>query len=820
MSSQSFELAILISLKDAASTSADRVTGKLRSIGKEGKATLQIFEDLKKDFAKGLSIGAIGLAGLMALKKGADIAGDFEAAMSDLKIALSETSKSGEIDMVKLGDALNRSEQMTIKLGNKLPGTTEDFVQMVTQLKQGGLDIETILGGAGDAVANLAVVTNQVPKDTAKSFAAFGQQFELQAKDYEAAADLMARVAKSRDLSPDQLIEGSKYFQLRAGSALGFKGLEGAQDAVRLMAVLKKEGLEGSQAGTAPAAFFRELTDTKKLKELQKELGVTLSFFGKKDGKEGQFLGLENAFQQMERLRGLNPEKRDAALQKLLGDEGKAVGNILMKLGLEGYKKSNEQLERNLNLTRMIDEKTATYNAKVEALQGTLTNLKVSAFTPLLDDMKPLVDKANELVGSMVDFAQAHPDIAKAATRMAALGAVTVTVVSGVKALTTAWKMWKIVSAVTSGDSALLTFLQRVNSTTATTAAGLGGATTRAAWYKRELTGVPAMLGTTIVLTVGAEVLAYIYQLKQEADQAWEEAKGTAVSGAKTKERLYASPTSSDQIFKLSQAQAPAALDAFITGINARLRQEQLEHPSIVGPAVPLYGVYDLLKKAFYQPEASQAKIAQDLKSYMPELKMPAEFAFFMQAVQNNKKLSDGEKENYVKGASAAFPEAAAEYARAMEAAKAAGNDSTEAMRSLVEAGKSAAKSVGDLAPSANDAGRALKGLADRASSTNPAPAKTNADGTPVKVQSNAIGGRVQSDGMVHVHAGEHIVPARVSQPYSAGRTSNSGQGNTGPVYLQIFPAKGSAMAENPQAFGKQALKYVEHQMRRQRKRA
>src|SRR5260370_7678919 len=88
-----------------------------------------------------------------------------------------------------------RFQTLGIKLGNTLPGSTQDFVEMFTVLKQGGMQTERILGGAAQAVANLAVVTHQNPAELGKEFAQLGEMFQLNTqKEWNQAPSVFAPV--------------------------------------------------------------------------------------------------------------------------------------------------------------------------------------------------------------------------------------------------------------------------------------------------------------------------------------------------------------------------------------------------------------------------------------------------------------------------------------------------------------------------------------------------------------------------------------------------------------------------------------------------
>src|SRR6185503_9429789 len=156
---------------------------------------------------------------------------------------------------------------------------------------------------------NLAVISKQTPKDLAEPFGQYAQQFQLTGEEAKKLADLLARIQFSTGLKPQELIEGSKFFQLRAGLPLGLTGLSGADVSGRLLATLRTYGLEGGIGGRELGGFMTSLTFNQKeqqkaLLELRSKHGIDLQFFDKK----GAFMGMDNAFAQMEKFRKLSTQ--------------------------------------------------------------------------------------------------------------------------------------------------------------------------------------------------------------------------------------------------------------------------------------------------------------------------------------------------------------------------------------------------------------------------------------------------------------------------------------------------------------------------------
>jgi hypothetical protein len=90
-----FELAILLSLRDAASGKLNRFEEKLGATGRQGRNFLQEYEDLRKSMGRELSFIGAGFVGLHILKKGVDAAADYETSLPDLRSAYQELERAG-----------------------------------------------------------------------------------------------------------------------------------------------------------------------------------------------------------------------------------------------------------------------------------------------------------------------------------------------------------------------------------------------------------------------------------------------------------------------------------------------------------------------------------------------------------------------------------------------------------------------------------------------------------------------------------------------------------------------------------------------------
>jgi TP901 family phage tail tape measure protein len=499
MGASVYELSLLLTLKDMASGGLDRFEARLRRLGPESRRALEDYKKLREDAGRGIAIGGAGVATLALLNKGVQAAGNYEAALTDMRVAFAEAGRDGAAEMNKLTVAGER-------LGQRLPGTTQDFLELFTAMKQGGISTQTILDGAGESVAHLAVTMKRAPKELAEPFAAFGQQFQLAGKDYIALTDLMSRARATAGIMPEEIIMASKYAQLRGGLPLGFKGLEGASTMVQLLTLLRRSGMSGEQAGTNLATFLSRLTldQTKAqvgaVELLEKTKGIKLNFFDDK----GQFAGVDNMMQQLEKLRGLNPKERIGVMRDLFEAEGAGVANIFAEGGLSSLQATNEEMSRKIGLTKEISEQTATYNAKMEALLGTLENVKAITFMPMLNTLKPMVDVLNKGAGAAQDFSQEHQSLASAITHVIGVGGVALTLWGAYKTAASAIGLYRFVSQ-----------LGAVSNGVAGVGVELGKTNGQAGMLRNTLRSIAPMIKVAIVLEGAQQVFAAIQDLQR-----------------------------------------------------------------------------------------------------------------------------------------------------------------------------------------------------------------------------------------------------------------------------------------------------------------
>jgi hypothetical protein len=208
----------------------------------------------------------------------------------------------------------------------------------------------------------------------------------------------------------------------------------------------------------------------------------------------------------------------------------------MIESGVKGWKDTNAEIDRGSSLQDKINEKVATYNAKLESVQGTISNLTATTFTPLLDTLKPVLDTTNSIIGAMQGWAKEHQTITSIATHLFGVASAGLVVVGGVKSMVAAWRIWKMVTAIGGGEASLLAFLKR----TRTETDGLGTSATKATGRVGGLRGALSRLPAAVKISIAAIGIEYaisrVVDLLTEMrnlKQAQDDLAGTVATGEK-----------------------------------------------------------------------------------------------------------------------------------------------------------------------------------------------------------------------------------------------------------------------------------------------
>jgi len=328
-----------------------------------------------------------------------------EDAATGLKVAMMQAN--GQV-----GASFENINKLAIGLGNKLPGTTADFQNMMQMLVRQGIPAENILGGVGEATAYLAVQLKKTP-EAAAEFAA-----KMQDATGTASNDMMGlfdTIQKAFYLGVDDT--NMLSFFTKTSSVLKMvnkDGLKAAQGLAPISVMMDQMGMEGESAGNALRKVIQSGLDVKKVKAVnqvlgRQKLGINLDFT---DGKGG-FGGLDNLFKQLSKLRKLTDVKRTGVLKALFGDDAETlqVVNALIDKGKDGYDQIQDKMNRQASLNKRVDAQLNTLTNLWDAMTGTAINGLASIGSAFSGDTKKVITWLGDISEKFGKFAEQNPKV-------------------------------------------------------------------------------------------------------------------------------------------------------------------------------------------------------------------------------------------------------------------------------------------------------------------------------------------------------------------------------------------------------------------------
>lgn len=367
--------------------------------------------------AAGTGVGALMAAPILAYAKAEDAA-------TELKVAMMK--KGGEVST-----SFKEIDDLASRLGNKLPGTTADYQNMMTMLIRQGMPAKNILGGLAEATAYLSVQLKMTPEAAAEFASKLQDATRTVDKDM---MSLMDTIQRSHYLGVDQnnMLQGFAKLS-PALSVIRKEGAEAARALTPLLVMTDQAGMSGEGSGNAFRKIFQMSLDLKKVAKGNAALsgtGIRLDFT---DGK-GEFGGMEKMFAQLETLKGVNTQKRLAALKEVFGDDAETLQalSIMIEKGQAGYDEVQRKLAEQASLQERVNAQLGTLTKLWDAASGTFTNFLVKLGESMSPELHSLTEWLGSVAGRMQKWAEENPNLA--ATLME-IGKWTTIILLGVGAL-------------------------------------------------------------------------------------------------------------------------------------------------------------------------------------------------------------------------------------------------------------------------------------------------------------------------------------------------------------------------------------------------
>ncbi len=304
-------------------------------------------------------------------------------------------------------------DALAIKLGNRLPGTTADFYEMFDTLVRKGVPARSIMAGVGEAAAYLGVVLKMPYTQSAELAAGLQKSLGIAEKDMLGFMDTIQR-AVFLGIDPRDM----EYAFARSAGALkplAQQGKAAADAFAPLFAMLIPVTASGETAGSGLGAILRQVMDRGNLKDANQQLakfGVALQFAD----KAGNFKGVQNMLEQLEKLRGLSQTNQLAVLKTLFGNSAEAlsVASTLIQEGTAGYARTVERMQQQADLNKRVAANLQTLTNVWDAATGTFRTMLADFAGAMGPELKGLAEWFNDVSAKVGQFIKEHPMLAKA----------------------------------------------------------------------------------------------------------------------------------------------------------------------------------------------------------------------------------------------------------------------------------------------------------------------------------------------------------------------------------------------------------------------
>lgn len=368
----------------------------------------------------GAGMGAAGAVGAAALK--APITAFANAEDSKIQLKVSMMQSGG-----KVSEEFEKINALAMKLGDKLPGTTSDYLDMMTMLQRQGLSAANVLGGTGEATALLAVQLKKIPSEAAEFAAKMQDATRTTEGDM---LKLMDTIQRTYYLGVDDGNMLQAFTKMSpALRTLRQEGIQAVNSLAPLIVMFDQVGMKGESGGNAMRKVLDLGMDTEKRTKVNKLLapqGINLNL---SDGK-GEFAGIEHMFAEFAKLKHLNTETLIKVLEGQFGTdaETKEVLDVLITKGKAGYDETIRKMQAQADLQTRVNAQLGTLKNLWEAASGTFTNALVAFGESIAPELKALTEWIGNTSAAIGAWARENPVLSSTLMKIAAI--ITIVLVS------------------------------------------------------------------------------------------------------------------------------------------------------------------------------------------------------------------------------------------------------------------------------------------------------------------------------------------------------------------------------------------------------
>lgn len=338
----------------------------------------------------GQTMAVAGGAMVYGFAKVVNAAAEFERKM-DYASAVSGTT----------GEKMEQLSDYALKLGQDTIYSAGQIADGFIELAKAGVSAEQIIGGIGEAMANLGAAGDIPLAQSGQIITSTIQQFDLAASDAVKVTDLLAGAANASIADISDIGVSLKY----VGGVANAAGLKFEDTAVAI-SLLAKAGIRGSTAGTSLRQMVVSLGGaTGPARSALKELGILAE-----DGSnkfftaEGKTKSLSQVFQILQdSTADLTQKQRLMYLRTIFNNRALSAASILTRDGAAGFREMNKEMSK-VTAAEVASQRLDNLSGDIEILKGNLETLFIKGGSPFQEMLRGWVQKLTELVQAFADL--------------------------------------------------------------------------------------------------------------------------------------------------------------------------------------------------------------------------------------------------------------------------------------------------------------------------------------------------------------------------------------------------------------------------------
>lgn len=387
MIAEAFQLGVVLSLVDNASSGLNKIKGAVHSMKGEFEGVGKAMDQFHRggQLLKGTAAASAALIPLV------NEASKFESALSGLQAVSSATT-----------DEMNRFKAAAIDAGIKTQFSPDQAVEGLTALAATGFSATESIQNLLPVLDYAAAAGGKLSMDSAASaIASTVKVFEESANHVADVYTTMSNISSFRPEEMQATWAGVNQVQAQANQSI--------ESMAAVLSALKNSGQTAVGSGEKLRMAVNALiTPSGNARKELERLGVDVY-----DKTSGKFRDIINIFQDLESATAsLSEEERNKRLSTILMTEGMAAFNAVSSTGIGQVKEWTEQFRTADGAVRKFAE-TQQNNLRgaLTRMQGSISTLAVLLGTALLPALATVTERFTELLFPILKWLQTHPEI-------------------------------------------------------------------------------------------------------------------------------------------------------------------------------------------------------------------------------------------------------------------------------------------------------------------------------------------------------------------------------------------------------------------------